>query len=158
MYKLLKLAFISLLMLCFSACREEDPIMPPEQQTAEKTIFVFMPYSNNLYSFLLGNIEDMKKAIVRNKGLGNTRLLLFVAKDKQHSALIDIRYKKGVCTQDTLLAYLSYDERQSGTAEQDEGVCAGAPLRHDSGQPRHGMDTKLYSVQPEEVALLRRTI
>lgn len=30
MYKLLKLAFISLLMLCFSACREEDPIMPPE--------------------------------------------------------------------------------------------------------------------------------
>ena len=48
MYKLLKLAFISLLMLCFSACREEDPIMPPEQQTAEKTIFVFMPYSNNL--------------------------------------------------------------------------------------------------------------
>ena len=92
MYKLLKLAFISLLMLCFSACREEDPIMPPEQQTAEKTIFVFMPYSNNLYSFLLGNIEDMKKAIVRNKGLGNTRLLLFVAKDQQQSALIDIRY------------------------------------------------------------------
>ena len=38
MYKLLKLAFISLLILCFSACREEDPIMPPEQQTAEKTI------------------------------------------------------------------------------------------------------------------------
>lgn len=107
MYKLLKLAFISLLMLCFSACREEDPIMPPEQQIAEKTIFVFMPYSNNLYSFLLGNIEDMKKTIVRNKGLGNTRLLLFVAKDKQHSALIDIRYKKGVCTQDTLEKYSS---------------------------------------------------
>lgn len=107
MYKLLKLAFISLLILCFSACREEDPIMPPEQQTAEKTIFVFMPYSNNLYSFLLGNIEDMKKTIVRNKGLGNTRLLLFVAKDKQQSALIDIRYKKGVCTQDTLEKYSS---------------------------------------------------
>lgn len=49
MYKLLKLTFLSLLILCFSACREEDPIMPPEQQTAEKTIFVFMPYSNNLY-------------------------------------------------------------------------------------------------------------
>lgn len=30
MYKFLKLAFISLLMLCFSACQEEDPIMPPE--------------------------------------------------------------------------------------------------------------------------------
>lgn len=107
MYKLLKLAFISLLTLCFCACREEDPIMPPEQQTAEKTIFVFMPYSNNLYSFLLGNIEDMKKTIVRNKGLGNTRLLLFVAKDQQQSALIDIRYKKGVCTQDTLEKYSS---------------------------------------------------
>lgn len=107
MYKLLKLTFISLLMLCFSACREEDPIMPPEQQTAEKTIFVFMPYSTNLYSFLLGNIEDMKKAIVRNKGLDNTRLLLFVAKDQQQSALIDIRYKNGACTQDTLEKYSS---------------------------------------------------
>lgn len=107
MYKLLKLAFISLLILCFSACREEDPIMPPEQQTAEKTIFVFMPYSTNLYSFLLGNIEDMKKAIVRNKGLDNTRLLLFVAKDQQQSALIDIRYKNGACTQDTLEKYSS---------------------------------------------------
>lgn len=107
MYKLLKLTFFSLLMLCFSACREEDPIMPPEQQTAEKTIFVFMPYSTNLYSFLLGNIEDMKKAIVRNKGLDNTRLLLFVAKDQQQSALIDIRYKNGACTQDTLEKYSS---------------------------------------------------
>lgn len=107
MYKLLKLTFLSLLMLCFSACREEDPIMPPEQQTAEKTIFVFMPYSTNLYSFLLGNIEDMKKAIVRNKGLDNTRLLLFVAKDQQQSALIDIRYKNGACTQDTLEKYFS---------------------------------------------------
>lgn len=107
MYKLLKLAFLSLLILCFSACREEGPIMPPEQQTAEKTIFVFMPYSTNLYSFLLGNIEDMKKAIVRNKGLDNTRLLLFVAKDQQQSALIDIRYKNGACTQDTLEKYSS---------------------------------------------------
>ena len=107
MYKLLKLAFISLLMLCFSACQEEDPIMPPEPQTAEKTIFVFMPYSNNLYSFLHANINDMKAAIVRNKGLDNTRLIVFIAKDKKQSALIDIRYKKGVCTQDTLEKYSS---------------------------------------------------
>lgn len=107
MYKLLKLAFISLLMLCFSACREEDPIMPPEQQTAEKTIFVFMPYSTNLYSFLLGNIEDMKTAIIRNKGLDNTRLVVFIAKDKKQSALINIKYDKGVCKQDTLEKFYS---------------------------------------------------
>lgn len=107
MYKFLKLAFISLLMLCFSACREEDPIMPPEQQTAEKTIFVFMPYSTNLYSFLLGNIEDMKTAIIRNKGLDNTRLVVFIAKDKKQSALINIKYDKGVCKQDTLEKFYS---------------------------------------------------
>lgn len=107
MYKFLKLAFISLLMLCFSACREEDPIMPPEQQTAEKTIFVFMPYSTNLYSFLLGNIEDMKTAIIRNKGLDNTRLVVFIAKNKKQSALINIKYDKGVCKQDTLEKFYS---------------------------------------------------
>ena len=52
MYKLLKLAFLSLLILCFSACREEDPIMPQEEGGLSK----FRTYESifdNCFSFFL---------------------------------------------------------------------------------------------------------
>lgn len=102
MYKLLKLTFLSLCILCTTACTENEPNTPTEPQIAEKTIFVFMPHSTNLYKYLLDNIAGMKRAIESNKGLGNTRLVVFIAKDKKQSALINIKYDKGVCKQDTL--------------------------------------------------------
>lgn len=107
MYKFLKLTFLSLCILCTTACTENDPNTPTEPQTAEKTIFVFMPHSTNLYKYLLDNIAGMKRAIESNKGLGNTRLVVFIAKDKKQSALINIKYDKGVCKQDTLEKFYS---------------------------------------------------
>lgn len=107
MYKLLKLTFLSLCILCAAACTKEEPNTPTEPQIAEKTIFVFMPHSTNLYKYLLDNIAGMKRAIESNKGLGNTRLVVFIAKDKKQSALINIKYDKGVCKQDTLEKFYS---------------------------------------------------
>lgn len=107
MYKLLKLTFLSLCILCTTACTENEPNTPTEPQIAEKTIFVFMPHSTNLYKYLLDNIAGMKRAIESNKGLGNTRLVVFIAKDKKQSALINIKYDKGVCKQDTLEKFYS---------------------------------------------------
>lgn len=107
MYKFLKLTFLSLCILCTTACTENDPNTPTEPQTAEKTIFVFMPHSTNLYKYLLDNIAGMKRAIESNKWLGNTRLVVFIAKDKKQSALINIKYDKGVCKQDTLEKFYS---------------------------------------------------
>lgn len=107
MYKLLKLTFLSLCILCAAACTKEEPNTPTEPQIAEKTIFVFMPHSTNLYKYLLDNIAGMKRAIESNKGLGNTRLVVFIAKDKKQSALINIKYNKGVCKQDTLEKFYS---------------------------------------------------
>lgn len=107
MYKLLKLNFLSLCILCTTACTENEPNTPTEPQIAEKTIFVFMPHSTNLYKYLLDNIAGMKRAIESNKGLGNTRLVVFIAKDKKQSALINIKYDKGVCKQDTLEKFYS---------------------------------------------------
>lgn len=107
MYKLLKLTFLSLCILCAAACTKDEPNTPTEPQIAEKTIFVFMPHSTNLYKYLLNNIAGMKRAIESNKGLGNTRLVVFIAKDKKLSALINIKYDKGVCKQDTLEKFYS---------------------------------------------------
>lgn len=107
MYKLLKLTFLSLCILCAAACTKDEPNTPTEPPIAEKTIFVFMPHSTNLYKYLLDNIAGMKRAIESNKGLGNTRLVVFIAKDKKQSALINIKYDKGVCKQDTLEKFYS---------------------------------------------------
>lgn len=107
MYKLLKLTFLSLCILCAAACTKDEPNTPTEPQIAEKTIFVFMPHSTNLYKYLLDNIAGMKRAIESNKGLGNTRLVVFIAKNKKQSALINIKYDKGVCKQDTLEKFYS---------------------------------------------------
>lgn len=107
MYKLLKLTFLSLCILCAAACTKDEPNTPTEPPIAEKTIFVFMPHSTNLYKYLLNNIAGMKRAIESNKGLGNTRLVVFIAKDKKQSALINIKYEKGVCKQDTLEKFYS---------------------------------------------------
>lgn len=107
MYKLLKLTFLSLCILCAAACTKDEPNTPTEPPIAEKTIFVFMPHSTNLYKYLLDNIAGMKRAIESNKGLGNTRLVVFIAKDKKQSALINIKYNKGVCKQDTLEMFYS---------------------------------------------------
>lgn len=107
MYKLLKLTFLSLCILCAAACTKDEPNTPTEPPIAEKTIFVFMPHSTNLYKYLLDNIAGMKRAIESNKGLGNTRLVVFIAKDKKQSALINIKYNKGVCKQDTLEKFYS---------------------------------------------------
>lgn len=103
MHKLYKILLMSLLVLSTMSCNDDHE--PEQAKTAEKTIIVFMPYSGNLYNDLLGNLNSMKNAIVKKGGLNNTRLVAFVAKDKQNGALIDIKYSKGVCRQDTLEKY-----------------------------------------------------
>lgn len=101
MPKLLTKILLLLLAATFFSCSQENAD-EKEPSTTEKTIIVFMPFSDNLYSDFLSNISAMKKAIVQNNGMNNTRLVVFIAKDKQNSSLIDIKYNKGVCSQDTL--------------------------------------------------------
>ena len=43
-----------------------------------------MPWTGsavNLYNFFENNIDDMKKGIIEQKGLKNTRLLILIAND-----------------------------------------------------------------------------
>lgn len=106
MYKHLIHCLLLTFLLATTACKnDEDTPQPPT--TAEKTIFVFMPNSDNLYSDFLNNISDMKNAIISKGGLGNTRLIIFIANGKQNSALINIKYEGGKCRQDTLEKFTS---------------------------------------------------
>lgn len=95
--------------LCsLASCEKSESSEPETPQTADKTIFVFMPYTgenNSLYSNFITNIGDMERAIIQKGGLGNNHLVVFIAKNKQTSSLIDIKYNGKQCVRDTIATY-----------------------------------------------------
>lgn len=88
-----------------------DPVDPPVPIKTKNTVFVFMPYTgySSIYSFLNKNLDDMEQAIVKEKGLGNSQILVFISESIKTSHLVKIGYSKGKCRRDTLNTYTSYD-------------------------------------------------
>jgi len=109
-----KLFFILQLMslFVFAACCSDDdvprPYVDPNGQMTENTIFVYMPWSgysdsnSGLYNDFQTNLKDIKKAIVAQGGLHNTKLLVFVSEKVDKGNLINVQYKNGACVDDTL--------------------------------------------------------
>lgn len=97
-------------LLVFAACdkdeeKDDEKTLFPK---AEKTVFVYMPYTGygaNLYPYFIQNIEDIKKAIVKAGGLENKYLMVLIANDENRSELIKIQYKGGKCIEDTIKRY-----------------------------------------------------
>lgn len=90
------------------SCSKEDEPDDKKEYTKEKTIFVYMPWTDsaaNLYKYFVVNIKDMKKAIIEQKGLKQTNMLVLIANDPNKSHLIKITYRNGKCYDDTLKTY-----------------------------------------------------
>ena len=90
------------------SCSKEDEPDDKKEYTKEKTIFVYMPWTGsaaNLYKYFVINIKDMKKAIIEQKGLKQTNMLVLIANDPNKSHLIKITYRNGKCYDDTLKTY-----------------------------------------------------
>ena len=85
-----------------------DPFVPTK---TKNTVFVFMPYTgyNSIYYFLNKNLDGMEQAIVKEKGLGNSQILVFISESIKTSHLVKIGYSKGKGRRDTLNTYTSYD-------------------------------------------------
>ncbi len=71
---------------------------------------MYMPWSksgsnDNIYSYFLKNISGMKTAIEYQKGLSNKRFLVLIATNENRAYLIDIKYEKGSCINDTIKTY-----------------------------------------------------
>ena len=111
MKKLLSAILIAIAVITMASCgKAENSDNPKPPVTAEKTIFVFMPYSGNsgsLYYYFLTNIGDMERAIAENGGLGNTHLIVFIAKNGNVGNLINITYNGKRCVRDTVATYTS---------------------------------------------------
>lgn len=107
------LLLFSILVLA-SCGGNDDPVEPVDPFVPTKTkntVFVFMPYTgySSIYSFLNKNLDDMEQAIVKEKGLGNSQILVFISESIKTSHLVKIGYNKGKCRRDTLNTYTSYD-------------------------------------------------
>lgn len=94
-----------------AACHDEGNDDMPTRQ-ASKTVFMYLPYtgrSNNLYTNFLQNISDIETAIVNRGGLGNNKMLVYIAPSPTSASLIDIVYRRGQCVRDTLKTYSAPD-------------------------------------------------
>lgn len=84
------------LILSFSSCSGEAEDV---ESVNKQTILVFMPWaggigagSSGLYNFFLQNIDSISQGIKDQKGLNNTRVMLFLSESYNNSILYDLQY------------------------------------------------------------------
>ncbi len=109
---------------------EDDSDIPGVTIPAKQTVFMYMPWAENLYSIFFDNIEYFEYSIEKNKGMDGNALIVFISQNKQTSNLIRIYYHDGECLRDTLKQYdfstCDYTETE-GIAEIIDDVIDAAP-------------------------------
>ncbi len=90
--------------ICLSSCSDNEDA-PEIPETPEETVFMFFPYSGNLYDEFNKNISAFETSIVQNNGLKAKRCFVFICRNTTEAHLYEIIYNKGVCTHDTLKTY-----------------------------------------------------
>ena len=108
-----RLSFIAIAMVMamttiFSSCSDKDE--QEETGYTQQSILVFMPWSDNsLHQSLKANLDSIEAGIKAQKGLKNTRLFVAAASNSSKAYLYEIKYKNGVCKNDTIQSYNSKD-------------------------------------------------
>lgn len=137
-YRLMKsILFVLLLSFGMISCEKEDPVAtsPTTRQTDdsttdptdpnptdpvvrsnnEQTVFMYLPWSNNLTSFFYQNIADLK-SIIGNNILKNERVIVFICTSATKATLSELVYENGKGVQNTLKNY-DYPDPTYTTAE-----------------------------------------
>jgi hypothetical protein len=107
--RVLLLAFV-LIAALLSSCGHDDP----EPDNTHAVVFYF-PYSDGLEQAVAANIADVKKAIVTQRGLGTTRVMVIMASSAKAGRLSEIVYKNGSCQETQLKSYTewSFTDREN---------------------------------------------
>lgn len=83
-------------------------------QIVPQTVVMYLPWSGNLYSHFLKNIEDAKKAVAGNI-LHDSRLLLFLQTSTTKATLRELYYDNGECRETLLRTYEDLNVTQAET-------------------------------------------
>lgn len=81
---------------------------------APQTVVMYLPWSGNLYTHFLQNIEDVKKAVAGNI-LRGSRLLVFLQTSTTKGSLRELYYDNGECLETTLRTYEDLNVTQAET-------------------------------------------
>lgn len=99
---------------------KEDPIVRSEN---EQTVFMYLPWSNNLTSNFYQNIIDMKAIIAQNI-LKNERVIVYMCTTATKASMYELVYENGAAVEKPLKEY-DYSEdanKAKATYTQTEGI------------------------------------
>ncbi len=97
--------YILLSALMLVSCSSNDEPQPyVDNGEVEKTVIMFFPWSGNLKSYFLQNINDFSKAIT-NYASTNRRVIVCIESSKDEADIIRLKYYNGTCRRDTLEHY-----------------------------------------------------
>ncbi|MDE5554531.1 MAG: hypothetical protein K2J10_05050, partial [Muribaculaceae bacterium] len=98
-----KFLLLFLLPIClFSSCHHSDE--PVETQN-ENTLFVYMPWSNNLTSYFYQNIRDLESCIESMGGLSKQKVIVFISKTATEASMFEIKYENETCKRVDIKSY-----------------------------------------------------
>ena len=101
------LLIILALSFCMISCEKEELLpttpdieepdpenLPTVRSDNEQTVFMYLPWSNNLTSYFYQNIEDLKSVIGKNI-LKNERMIVFMCTSPTKATLSELIYEEG---------------------------------------------------------------
>ncbi len=84
----------------------------------EQSLLVYMPWSGSessqgLYGYFLENLDSINKAIIKNKGLGQNKLFVFLSNSATASQLYEVTYQNGTTVKNLIKEYTGTDYNTS---------------------------------------------
>jgi len=104
MRKNLLYIFLIIFSLGFHACSNEDDPIPEPIDAYTRTLFVYMPWSSNLYSAFEQNLKDLLTAI-NETGLDNQRVIILLANSNNTATLQEVVLYNGFYSRKNIKDY-----------------------------------------------------
>lgn len=135
--------------LRLSSGRAEATVTVVQSPTvAPQTVVMYLPWSGNLYTHFLQNIEDVKKAVAGNI-LRDSRLVVFLQTSATKGSLRELYYDNGECRETELRTYEDLDVTQAetitGIFDYIKQTAPARTLWHHDRVARHGVDPRIGS-------------
>ena len=99
-----------LAILLMVSCKDDDQplLLPTPNYTAAQTIIIIQPYTQSLSSSLAQNINDIKKNIIAQGGLHDSRLMLCQASSSNKATLKELYFADGTVQEQVIKQYNNF--------------------------------------------------
>lgn len=101
----LRLVIYIIIGVSLSSCSDDDD---KRERETQNTIFMYLPWSNNLTDCFDQNIKDMESGICQMGGLSDDRLIVYMSTSPTNASMYEIVYKNGKCSHVTIETFTNY--------------------------------------------------